>query len=410
VVIAAVAVSRIAAILAFGTLSQPQLYEYGGIARHLLAGYGYATVYPAFHPDYGLNPSLVSPAAMPTAFTLPGGVMIMATVLWVAGDTALAYAILYALNVLFAIAAVWLAAGIAAELFNEKAGRWAAVAVAAYPPFMLVAARFGGTIWYHPAMCFAILLVLRAGRQQGFSLRSAVLAGAATALWIAFRGEALAIMVMLALWLRGRAGTRTAVIYILTTVSLISPWMLRNAAVFHRLVPMTTSGPLNLWRGNNPDATGGSYYPDGNGNWSTPGILAELRATPSSPQRELAMMDIYQRHAMDFLVTRPYAAGALFMKKLAMFVSIDWTDRRARHPLFASAQVLLSCMLVLACIVLARHRALPWHILGIIIFYAILVSAMHVETRYQLIVSVLSMVLVCGAASLSQAETSSSQA
>ncbi len=48
-------------------------------------------------------------------------------------------------------------------------------------------------------------------------------------------------------------------------VAVMLPWWLRNAIVFGAFVPLTSAGPISLWIGNNPGATG---------NWLPPPVAA----------------------------------------------------------------------------------------------------------------------------------------
>jgi len=51
----------------------------------------------------------------------------------------------------------------------------------------------------------------------------------------------------------GRRWLMPGVIASLTLASAISPWLIRNAIVFHRFIPMRDSMGLELWMGNNGD-------------------------------------------------------------------------------------------------------------------------------------------------------------
>jgi hypothetical protein len=61
-------------------------------------------------------------------------------------------------------------------------------------------------------------------------------------------------LLALACWRLGRAGNRwlmPGVVASLALAATLSPWMIRNALVFHRLIPMRDSMGLELWMGNN---------------------------------------------------------------------------------------------------------------------------------------------------------------
>ncbi len=412
--------SRLTAVLFLGDFQQPQLYEYGSIARHMIKGYGYSMLFPMFYSDYGIEQAETFPDAPPTAFTLPGYVFVMYAVLGTMGDSSAAYATLYLLNILMAALGVYLLFLLVREIHNTAAACWAALLAAVYPPFIAVATTFGGTPLYHVFMCLALLLVYRSASGSR-TLRSALLAGVALALWISFRGEALGIGVLLSIWLWRKVSLPHAAVFLFTAVLLISPWMVRNIVVFDRFVPMTTNGSLNLWRGNNQESTGGAYRTTGRPNWLNDNIMRELRAVPKwpespesdsekagnrlpakherlsettgdlfSPDYEVRLMDVYKRHAWTFIREHPDQAALLYLKKLGMFFSFDFSDPRVYHPLFMISQAMLLLLAMAGAWRLLRHRnRSSWPLFAVVVFYALIVAALHVETRYQLIVSVI---------------------
>lgn len=58
-----------------------------------------------------------------------------------------------------------------------------------------------------------------------------------------------------------RRGAVQAAILLLAVVLVIAPVTLRNYLVFHRFIPISTNSGINMWQGNNPNATGGYYWP-----------------------------------------------------------------------------------------------------------------------------------------------------
>jgi len=61
-------------------------------------------------------------------------------------------------------------------------------------------------------------------------------------------------LLLLSAWRLARAGQRwllPGVVASLTLAAVISPWLIRNAVVFHRFIPMRDSIGLEMWMGNN---------------------------------------------------------------------------------------------------------------------------------------------------------------
>lgn len=386
---------RIAAVLIFGSLNQPQLYEYGGIARHLVAGKGYSTVFPILHSDYG-RVSRVYDDATPTAFTLPGVTLIVAAVFFLFREGATAFIILYALNILASLASVLLISRCATLMFNKDVGRWTAVLAAAFPTIVVSVATFGGTPWYHLTMSLALWLLLRASTLSA-TIPTVLLAGIAAGMWTMFRAEGFPASLVLALWLGSKRSWSRAALFTAMLILSCVPWAARNTVIFGKVVPFTTNVWLNAWRGNHEGSSGGSFKAEGGANWLRADIRREVEAIPHNNAYELAVMDIYRRSTLQFLREHPMEAAGLYVKKMLMFFSIDFSDRRARSPLYWLPHALLTIGALAGGIVLHRRRLDALPIVGIIAVSAVIVSALHVESRYQMILALLYIVLMAAA-------------
>lgn len=386
---------RVAAVAAFADVEQPQLYEYGGIARYLIDGQGYSVVFPALYPDLGYTRDLPE-GATPTAFTLPGLTLVVAGVFAVFGDNVTAYLVLFILNIIVGMLAVYLIARVAEELYGASVGRWTAVIAAVYPTIVAAVATTGGTPWYHATMALTILLVIRASREQAY-MRMAVIAGVSAGLWVLFRSEGLAASGILGLWLWRRTSFSRAAVFGIVTVFVFLPWSLRNTLVFDRFIPFSTNVWLNAWRGNHEGSTGGAFNLQGKSNWMDADIAATISTLPPTRNRELRIMDIYRERTLEFVSEHPGRVAALYAKKLLMFFTLDFSDPRMRSPLVWIPHLTLTIGAVLGVIVLLRRRAVLWPILAIIISNALIVSLLHVESRYQLILSILHAVFFAAA-------------
>lgn len=378
---------RISAVLLFGDVRAPQLYESGGIARHIVAGKGYSTVFPILYPEYGQVPRVYEEAT-PSAFTLPGFTLIVAAVFSVFGEGSVAYLLLYLLNITASLFAMVFIAKAAALLIGERTARWTAILAAVYPGIVVTVATFGGAPWYHFAMSLALWLLLRAASPSA-NMSAAIVAGVAAGIWTMFRAEGFVITLLLASWLAWRSSWRKSAVVVAMLLLTCAPWAARNTAVFGTFVPFTTNVWLNAWRGNNEASTGGSYRAEGGANWLTPDIRSKIEALPIANTYELAVMEIYRRETLDFVREHPLKAATLYVRKALMFFTIDFSDRRARSALFWLPQALLMLGALVGGVLLYRQRvdAIP---LAIIIgVNAAIVSALHVESRYQLILALL---------------------
>ena len=115
---------------------------------------------------------------------------------------------------------------------------------------------------------------------------------------------------------RGQLLWRSAGPLILGFVLVITPWTLRNAAVYHRFVFMTSLTGELFWRGNNPQATGTTVTSD-----LTPmlGTLPPEFEQKMAAMDELSQQDYLRQEAWAFIRSNPKKAALLFIKKFLMF-------------------------------------------------------------------------------------------
>ena len=152
-------------------------------------------------------------------------------------------------------------ARLATLVAGAGAGTLAALIFAAWPNYvtntatpekeMLVVALLA---W---ALCF-LVAVLKAGATFRRAGVAGALLGAATLVQPSLQLLPFgAAIVLAALVTDRRRGLAVAVLLVLAAASVIMPWTLRNYAVFGRIVLISTNGGDNLYRANNPLATGG---------------------------------------------------------------------------------------------------------------------------------------------------------
>jgi 4-amino-4-deoxy-L-arabinose transferase-like glycosyltransferase len=219
-------------------------WEQGNVAESLLAGHGFGNPFDVFHPQ----PSAVMPPVYPIIvaglFKL-FGIHTSASILAVHVFDCLANAL--------AVIPIFL---IARHSFGERAGWWAAWGWALFPYAIYFSAAWAwSTHLLTLCICWLIYLAQRLEQSSRIGLWAGfgLLAGFAGLI----EPSALTVVLFLlalACWKLVREGKRWVVpgiVASLVMAAAISPWMIRNALVFHRFIPMRDSMGLELWMGNN---------------------------------------------------------------------------------------------------------------------------------------------------------------
>lgn len=107
--------------------------------------------------------------------------------------------------------------------------------------------------------------------------------------------------------IKGRRKPRKVAITLMTVLMFclaLSPWVFRNYRIHGAFVPLTTNTGVNLWMGNNENATGWYLYSD---------LGHQL------PSDELQRDRIYMKEAIRYIRENPLKAVSLFFKKVALF-------------------------------------------------------------------------------------------
>jgi 4-amino-4-deoxy-L-arabinose transferase-like glycosyltransferase len=222
-------------------------YEQGNVARSLLAGNGFGS------PWLSNQPSAVLPPVFP---------VIVAAVFKAFGvHTATSILALSAMNCFFSALACVPLYFLARRSFRERVALWAGWGWALSPYGIYFSAEWAwSTHLLLLCLCWMIYF------SQRLECSSRTLPWAAFGLLAGFAGLAepsilviVPFLIALSAWRLRSAGKQwlaPAFVASLVLTMTISPWMIRNAFVFHRFIPMRDSMGLEMYLGN----TGGSLH------------------------------------------------------------------------------------------------------------------------------------------------------
>jgi 4-amino-4-deoxy-L-arabinose transferase-like glycosyltransferase len=368
---------RLAAGLATGRVLNPELFEYDGMARSLLAGNGLSfnhlhIVYHSFAPP--LYPWL------------------SAASYWIFGS-------LSPLMVLQVIAGGWLAV-LSAAIAKRFSSGWLAPLAAG-----LLVAFHPGLIVYNIAKAhpltfdalFFTLAVLQAFRlRERMTVRRAIELGVIIGVGSLSRGTLIIFLPLGALWLLWCLRTRSlktiiraVVITGAITTAIVLPWTIRCSLLHHRFVFMVTTDAESFWRGNNPNATGGTY---------AAGHATELDELPPretadllAQRDEIAQVDWFSARSHAFIREHPGAFARLTALKLfhfwwlAPYTGIEYP--RSWFIGYMIYYVLIMLCAVIGAWTIFRNGRIPREQLVLIVVFlfalSLLQSLYYVEGRHR---------------------------
>jgi Dolichyl-phosphate-mannose-protein mannosyltransferase len=217
-------------------------WEPGNVAEALLAGRGFGS------PFQSQQVSAVMPPVYP---------LIVAGLFRIFGiHTSASIFAVHALNCLLSALACIPIFLVARRSFGERVARWTAWAWAFSPYGIYFAASWA---WSTHLLLLCLCWLLYLAQKMEHSPRLALWAG--FGLLAGFTGltepsvlTVVPFLMVLACWRLLRSGRRwfaPGLVASITLAAAISPWLIRNAVVFHRFIPMRDSMGLELWMGNN---------------------------------------------------------------------------------------------------------------------------------------------------------------
>jgi 4-amino-4-deoxy-L-arabinose transferase-like glycosyltransferase len=263
-------------------------WEQGNVARSLVAGQGFGSPFVSNQPSAIMPP--VYPLIVAGFFRLFGVHTTQSIVAIHAFDCLI--------NALSCIPVFLLAR----RSFSPRVALWAAWAWAFSPYGIYFSAAWA---WSTHLLLFCLLWLLYLAQDMEGSPRLGLWAG--FGLLAGFTGltepsilVVIPFLLMFATWRLARTGHRwllPGLVASLVLAATISPWLIRNAVVFHRFIPVRDSMGLEMWMGNNGH----------NLRWTSDDLHPLHDATELAAYNagELAYMDHKAQQAKAYIVDHP---------------------------------------------------------------------------------------------------------
>ena len=379
------------AMLPFAHLSDPNLWEYGDIARHLLHGDGYAFTW--------LTPLLPAFSAT-SAIMPPGETFVQFFALKLFGDALPAYIAIFLLQVLCGVGFTYVIGRLTHKLFRARRivliGLWSA---AIYPSFVYATATFGVAseiLLLNSLFLYTAVLLYDAIKEEKKVFKRILGFGTVAGLLGYFRSEAPlpvfgALLLMLFLQrhsLRRAFGPVIAVALLFAAMQ--APWTLRNYQTFHTFIPGSTSGGYNFWKGNSAAATGSGWDESGIvvsptlGEWMK---VYELGKADAS--FDIHFSDALKARATEWISSHPTEEALLVAKKVILLWTIDRNNPLARSWEYIVLYAATLLLVVVGWISWLRTKRVGSQFGQLLIglcclIYTALAAAFFVVPRYQI--------------------------
>jgi hypothetical protein len=382
-------VLRVASILLLKTYLHPQTWEFSIIAQAINHGLGFAYPQPSIGLGFPYPPATPNHAfvIVPSAIMPPAYPYMLAYLWRLFGDRPATYLGIELLNAALGVLLVYMIYRTARGLLSESAAKLAALICAVFPSQVYMCNEFH-SISFYIVLGVAAVFFLNRYMDETHDWRDAVRAALCMGPLLLFRAEAMVIALMYSACLvvrRGRKALGAACAFAAISLAILSPWVIRNAVVFHTFIPTMSTPGLNLWLGHNDMTVGDNHY-----RWSdaqTPEFRRELAKVPVDTHFEVEVDKLYKKEALAYIPSHPRRELWLAGRKLFLFFGFDPHHAKGSSPLYGAPSILLSCAAGFG-IYFQRRRLLRQDILltTSIAYAALMGMLMFVLPRYRMVI------------------------
>ena len=373
------------------------LYEHGAIARNLYTGHGFSMQWPYGSFDSTRAAAMKEPPKWEGAFLPPLNPYLLYLSYEIFGEKASA---LYAMMTLYAIVSCFIPFAVyklGCLLGSESSARVSALIAVLFLPSAYAVVTFSGSALYQllgvTVLYFAVLSAQRP------SYRSFLLLGLSCGIMTQLRSEffflgflLIVISIMLARS-NSREILRKGFAGVLLCVAIIAPWTIRNYMIFHQFVPVLSHPWYEMWRGDNPQASGTTLNEGGQSVWVTtsnyPQLTRRMDSIPYNQFFEAKVDGIFKDEVISFVLHQPAQFLWLGTKKLAYFFTIDPHQPTCRNSLYFIPMLFVSSLTLLGLYRFSRDRSKRNAFMMIIVFfgtYLIMTFMTVMLARYQIYV------------------------
>jgi ABC-type multidrug transport system fused ATPase/permease subunit len=282
VILVAAAAARFTILFTSVDLTNPEMWEFGIIARNLLSGIGFQ------HTALTTNvPSAYMPPALPYIYYLFFSLF---------GDNSTGYVLILSLNILISSAAVIIIYYVSQLIYNKNTALFTAAYAAFYPVYVYSALIFSPVIYFHlfSSLCYLYFIKSFSYKNNtgNSTIKYSLLLAVTIGIFIYFRAEILILVFVFFLIYFINKQFKQSLLILFIPLIIISPWTIRNYIVFDKFIPVTTSAGYNFYTGHGDEQ-------------STIDYNNKINSLTEDSEFEIKKSDISYEEGFKYIQTKP---------------------------------------------------------------------------------------------------------
>lgn len=351
--------------------NNPEMWEFGMIARSLLNGEGY--VYLAITKN------------VTSAFMPPGLPVIYYAFFKLLGDNSLTYHVILIFDAILSGISVMLVYRITSDIFDRITAFYSAV-VAVFSPILIYSSTaFNSLIIYQVLLLFSIYFFNRiyfqgnAEKTKKGKNKYAVLLGITLGVFLYFRAEALLFILIITVFFLFKRNFLNAFIICTLSLLIISPWTIRNYVTFGKFIPISTSMGYNFYLGHGDDNSTNIYK-------------ERISKLDEDRSFEIKQSEISFDIAFNYMNNHPKEEIIESLNKIRSLWITDYYRDSARNPVYLAFWLPLLLFFITGIYFIFNNKMLRSKTLILntyFIFSTLLVIVFFNIPRYQIQMSVL---------------------
>lgn len=239
-------------------------------------------------------------------------------------------------------------------------------------------------IFLNLTFIFYVLKILKNNKKRLYNIMLGLISG----LSILLRGEFILIFLLSLIYMKifSKIEYKKILITFLVTLTIISPYLVRNYVVFEKIT-ITKSFGYNLWKGNNIESNiEGS---ESNLAFNAGGIRTKINELKKDRMYDFNYDKIFFDNSINFIIDDPVLFFKRYVKKFMAFIFFNYESeyKNYYHPLNIFPLIFLSITFLTGIILSSKKKEIKYNFLIFNLFLTIAIfAAFFILPRYKLVI------------------------